>query len=297
MTLMPGPREWLAAGTLETIDARRIFVREQQGDGPPVLLMHGFPTCSYDWRHVVARLPDRHLVAFDFLGFGLSDKPREHRYSLLAAADLTERIAERSDGEQVVLVAHDMATSVVTELLARDLEGRLRLRPAAVLLLNGSIVVELARLTVSQKLLRSRFGSVAAQLSNEPAFHAQMGRIFSTAHPLTPQESAEQWSLITHEGGNRILDKLSLYLHERIRYAQRWHGALRDWHGHLELAWGLQDPVSNRSVLDAVIELRPGAPVTELPELGHYPQLEDPAAVSEIIARIAESASLVASGD
>jgi pimeloyl-ACP methyl ester carboxylesterase len=227
------------------------------------------------------------VLTFDFLGFGLSDKPDQHRYSLLDAADLTERIAARFDGQPVVIVAHDMATSVVTELLARDLEGRLSMRPAAVLLLNGSMVVELARLTVSQKLLRSRFGSVAAHLSNEPAFHAQMGRIFSRHHPLTAQESADQWSLITHGGGNRILDKLTLYLQERVRYAARWHGALRHWPGHLELAWGLEDPVCTRAVLNAVIELRPDVPVTELPDLGHYPQLEDADAVAEIIDRVA----------
>ena len=51
-----------------------------------------------------------------------------------------------------------MGTSVATELLARDLEGRLPFRLASVLLLNGSMVLEAASLTPSQKVLRSRFG-------------------------------------------------------------------------------------------------------------------------------------------
>lgn len=291
MTLTTGAQAWLEAGRREEIDARRVFVREQLGEGPPVLLLHGFPTSSYDWRQVLAQLTARHVVAFDFLGFGLSDKPREHRYSLLSAADLTERIAARFSGRQVVLVAHDMATSVVTELLARDLEGRLSFRPAAVLLFNGGIVLEFARLTVSQKLLGSRFGSVAAYLSNEPAFHAQLGRIFSDTHPLSRQEAADQWSLLANAGGNRILDKLTLYLQERVRYAARWHGALRDWPGDLELAWALADPVCTRAVLDAVRELRPRAPVTLMADLGHYPQIEDPESVTEIIERIAHEAA------
>jgi pimeloyl-ACP methyl ester carboxylesterase len=282
---------WLESGTLETFGDRRVFIREQAGEGAPLLLLHGYPSSSFDWREVLERLPGQRALAFDFLGFGLSDKPRDHRYSLLAAADLTEAVAARFGPAPVVLVAHDMGTSVTTELLARGVAGELPFRLAAVLLLNGSMVIERATLTVSQKLLRSRFGSVAARLSNEPAFRAQMARIFSRAHPLSEEEAADQWSLLAHNGGNRILDRLIVYLRERVQYADRWHGALREWEGPLELAWAMQDPVCTRAVLDAVTELRPAAPVTQLGELGHYPQIEDPAAVAAIVARIAAAAA------
>ena len=282
-------QEWLDAGRLEEIGGRQIFVADRLGDPdgavdpPPVLLLHGYPSSSYDWRHVLAALDGRRVTGFDFLGFGLSDKPPDHRYSLMDAADLVQVIVQRFGEQPVALVAHDMATSVVTELLARELDGELPFKIASVLLLNGSMVLDRATLTVSQRLLRSRFGSVAARLSNETAFRAQLSRIFSPEHPLSAEEAADQWSLIAHNGGNRILDKLTLYLIERVQYANRWHGALPSWPGELSLAWGLLDPVSTRAVLDAVRELRPAAAVTELPELGHYPQLEDPDAVVAII--------------
>lgn len=296
MTLTAGPEAWLAAGRVEEIDARRIYVHDQAGEGTPVILMHGFPSSSYDWRHVLARLSGRRVVAFDFLGFGLSDKPAEHRYSLLAAADLTQRIAERFADEPVVLAGHDMANSVISELLARDLEGRLPFRPAAVVMLNGTIVLELGTLTVSQKLQLNPFGSIAARLSTEAAFHAHLERTFSRSHPLSPAEAADQWSLLERGGGHEILDRLTLFTREQVRYAARWAGAVRDWPGHLELAWGLQDPVCPKSMLDAALELRTNTTVTLLPELGHSPQLEDPGAVTEVIARVAESAALVAGG-
>jgi pimeloyl-ACP methyl ester carboxylesterase len=74
-----------------------------------------------------------------------------------------------------------------------------------------------------------------------------------------------------------------------VTYAPRWHGALCDWEGQLELGWAMQDPIC-RPVLAPLRELRPSAPVTEFPELGHYPQLEDPDAVAPIVARVAENA-------
>jgi pimeloyl-ACP methyl ester carboxylesterase len=63
---------------------------------------------------------------------------------------------------------------------------------------------------------------------------------------------------------------------ERERYVERWHGAFRDWPGHLSLTWGLEDPVATTAVLDGLRELRAGLPVMELPGIGHYPQLERP---------------------
>jgi pimeloyl-ACP methyl ester carboxylesterase len=55
---------------------------------------------------------------------------------------------------------------------------------------------------------------------------------------------------------------------------------VRDWDGPLSLAWGLHDPVATVLVLDALVALRPEVPVDRLAELGHYPQIEDPAAIA-----------------
>jgi pimeloyl-ACP methyl ester carboxylesterase len=269
------------------VNGRRLFMRTAAGQGPLLLFLHGYPSSSYDWRHLLDLLPQHEFACFDFLGFGLSEKPRDHVYSLFEQADLVEGIVGRLDTDRIVLVAHDMGTSVATELLARDIEGRLPFSLHSVLLLNGSMVLERASLTPSQKVLRSRFGAVAAKLSNERSFRAQFGRLFSPDHPLSPEEAADQWTLLAHGGGNRILHRLTYYLHERVTHADRWHGALRDWDGELELAWGMRDPVSTVAVLDAVLGLRPHARATRFAELGHYPQLEAAEAVAPIVARLA----------
>ena len=268
-----------------SIDGRRLFVRTAEGRGPQLLFLHGYPSSSYDWRYVLSLLPDQRAACFDFFGFGLSDKAPDHLYSLMDQADLVEGVVARLDTEEICLVAHDMGTSVANELMARELDGRLPFRLSSILLLNGSMVIEQASLTLSQKVLRSRFGGLAARLSNERSFRAQFGRLFSPDHPLSPEEAVDQWSLLTHASGNRILHKLTYYLHERVEYANRWHGALRDWPGQLEFAWALRDPVCTQAVLDAIVSLRPRVPITRFPELGHYPQLEDPAAVATIVDR------------
>jgi pimeloyl-ACP methyl ester carboxylesterase len=280
---------WQQAGTLTTIAGHRIFVRERNGapDRPPVLFLHGYPSSSYDWRHALNQLGDRRLMVFDFLGFGLSQKPRDQRYSLLTQADIVEALATRFAGEAVILVAHDMGSSVATELLARDLDHRLSFEIASVLLFNASLVLERASLTTGQKILRSRLGPLAARLTTEPGFRWQLGQVFSRQHPLSREEAADQWSLLAYNDGHRQLDRLIFYLHERVAYSARWKGALRDWPGRLELAWAELDPICTEAVLRAVLELRPHVPLTRLPGLGHYPQLEDPRASIQLIERLA----------
>jgi pimeloyl-ACP methyl ester carboxylesterase len=226
---------------------------------------------------LLERQAGRNVLAFDFLGFGLSDKPREHDYSLFWQADLTEDLVRRyGAGRPAFLVGHDMGTSVANELMARDVEGGLEMELAGILLFNGSMVLERASPTPAQRILRSRLGPLFSRLSSEWVFRQQFGSVFSEAHPLSDSEAADQWQLICHKGGRTLGHRLISYMDQREEHASRWHGAIRDWPGELSLAWGLRDPVATTDVLDALRELRPGVPVAELPELAHYPQLEDP---------------------
>jgi pimeloyl-ACP methyl ester carboxylesterase len=274
---LPAPvQEWGRRGHAEEFRGRRIHCFHQPGEGPLLLLLHGFPTCSYDWRALIELEPGRAILAFDFLGFGLSDKPRDHDYSLAWQADLVEELVRRHGGGPVYLVAHDMGTSVATELLARDIEGKLDLDLTGALLFDGSIIIERASLTPGQKLLRSRLGPILTRLSTGAFFRQQLGSVFSKSHPISAEEATDQWALMKFKHGNRIADKLIRYTFERVRHAERWHGAVRDWPKPLSLTWGLEDPVATTHVLDGLRELRPQAPVRELPGLGHFPQIEDP---------------------
>ncbi|MGE2721893.1 alpha/beta fold hydrolase [Mycolicibacterium celeriflavum] len=260
---------------LETA-AGKVFVRSAPGDGPTILLLHGYPSSSYDYRGVVPHLEGRAWVTLDFLGFGLSDKPRPHRYSLFEQADIVQTVVAETTTGPVELIAHDMGTSVATELLARDIDGDLPFDLRAAVLTNGSVILHRASLRPAQKILRGPMGAVFARLTNERGFARGFGKLFSSAHPLTREEAEAQWALLAHNDGHRIAHLLIYYLNERVEYASRWHGAVRDWGEPLCFLWALDDPVATGNVLDGLRELRPAADVIELPGVGHYPQVEVP---------------------
>jgi len=281
MALTERVRAWRERGAGEDVGGRRIHVFRRDGRDPVLLLLHGFPSSSYDWRLLLERERDHAVLAFDCLGFGLSEKPRRHDYSLAEQADIAEALLARHAPERPVLaVGHDMGTSVASELFARDLEGALSFELRGALLFNGSMIQGAASPTIAQRLLRGRAGPIAARLSSERFFRQQFGSVFSSAHPLSDEEAADQWSLIRAESGRSLGHRLIAYMDERERKAERWLGALRRWPKPLALAWGMRDPVATTTVLDGVRTLRPEAPLTQLPELGHYPQIEDPDALA-----------------
>jgi pimeloyl-ACP methyl ester carboxylesterase len=246
---------WRERGGSEEFRDHKIHVFTRGGREPLLLLLHGFPSSSYDWRLLLEEETQQAALAFDCLGFGLSDKLADHDYTLGEQADIAEELVRRHHQGRVLIVGHDMGTSVATELMARDIEGSLEMNLVGAMLFNGSMIQGAASPTIAQRLLRGPLGPVMA--------------------PLTDEEAADQWSLIAHNGGQRLGHKLISYMDERERHAERWHGALRDWPKPLHLAWGMADPVATENVLDGVLRLRPAAPLIRFEELGHYPQIED----------------------
>jgi pimeloyl-ACP methyl ester carboxylesterase len=288
--LPPRVAEWRDGGRWLPTPAGSVFVRSAPGDGPTILLLHGYPSSSFDYQGIVPHLAGRAWLTLDFLGFGLSDKPRPHRYSLLEQADIVQAVIAEFAPGPVVLVAHDMGTSVTTELVARDLQGHLPFELQKVVLTNGSVILRRASLRPIQKVLRGPLGPVVARLANKATFSREFGRLFNASHPLSAEEADAQWALMSYNRGHRIAHLLISYLDEREQYAERWHGAVRDWPKPLSFLWALDDPVATTNVLDGLRELRPAADVVELPNVGHYPQVEVP----EVFTRAALSLLAVA---
>jgi pimeloyl-ACP methyl ester carboxylesterase len=107
-----------------TVDGHRIFYREAgPGDGPTVVLLHGFPTSSFMFRHLIPPLADRyHVVAPDHLGFGLSDAPsvEEFDYTFDTLTDLTEQLLDQLGIGSYAIYVQDYGAPVGWRLALRS---------------------------------------------------------------------------------------------------------------------------------------------------------------------------------
>ncbi|MGH2964243.1 MAG: alpha/beta fold hydrolase [Solirubrobacterales bacterium] len=105
-----------AAGRRFTAGGVGSFVREQ-GDGAPVVLLHGVPTSSFLYRKVIPALAEQGLrgVAFDFPGLGLADRPSSFDYSWSGIASWTREAMDALGIERCHLVVHDIGGPIGCE--------------------------------------------------------------------------------------------------------------------------------------------------------------------------------------
>ncbi len=279
---------WRAAGGMVSWCGRRIFLRRHdRPGGPRLLLIHGFPTASFDWARLWPALAGRAaLLAPDMLGFGFSDKPRRHRYSLFEQADLVTdliRDAGWADGAPVHVLAHDYGDTVAQELLARARAGALPFRLATVVFLNGGMFYSAINLAPMQIRLRDRPGRLLQYLITRGRFRRQFAAIFGPAHRPDRAALDAFFDLVTTGGGRGVLHALSRYLHERAAHEERWSHAVAEAPVPIALVYGPQDPISGEGIARRFRALAPDAPVIRLDGVGHYPQVEAPTRVLEAV--------------
>ena len=279
---MVSPDDWRARGDTFEWRGERIFFRAE-GTGEPVLLVHGFPTASWDWSPIWPQLTARYRVlTLDMIGFGFSAKPRGFPYSIFAQADLFGALLARERVASYRMVAHDYGVTVAQELLARQPQEAAAPRIVSVCLLNGGLFPEAHHPLLTQKLLASPLGPLVARLGGYRAFARAMRRIWGT-HPVSDDELRAMWRLVTEHDGLGVMPKLISYMAERRAHRERWVGALVEARAPLRLINGPVDPISGAHLVARYRELVPRPDVVELPGVGHYPQLEAPADVAAAI--------------
>jgi pimeloyl-ACP methyl ester carboxylesterase len=282
---------WRRRGTVLDLPSGPTFVLDvparEETDSTPMFVLHGFPSCSYDWRSVLPELTrERRVVLFDFIGFGLSAKP-DVRYSIRRYADQAEQVARATGLESVVLVTHDMGDTVGGELLARDLDGSLDVTVEARVLTNGSIYIEMAHLTAGQEFLLAlddaRADIAGSGESRGSAFKQGLAGTFSGAHPASTEELDTQWEFAAHDGGHTLLPRTIRYIEDRRAEQARFTGAIERHPSPLGVVWGAEDPIAVHAMTTRLLDARPDARLVTLDGVAHYPMIEDPPAFAAAV--------------
>ena len=274
---------WRAAGEFFDYRGHAIFASDAgKQDATALLLIHGFPTSSWDWEALWPILTQRfHVYTLDLIGFGYSAKPRNYAYSILDQADLIEAYLRKKGVSSVHVLAHDYGVSVAQELLARqaDADRNSGLTLQSVTFLNGGLFPETHRPVLIQKLLLSPLGFWIAKLTTRARLAQNMVRIFGANTKPDAALIDDFWALISANNGRAIIHKLIRYMPERKVHRSRWVSAMQQTHVPLKLICGAADPISGAHMAARYQELVPQANVSLLDHIGHYPQVEAPGAV------------------
>ena len=278
---------WEAIGTRRELCGHGVFTIDAPAIGPeahaPLLVLHGFPTSSFDYAAVLDGLrAGRRVLLFDMLGYGLSDKP-DQAYTIALQADVAAAFVGALGLDRVALLSHDMGDTVGGELLARRAEGSWLVEVTQRVVTNGSIYIRQAHLTNGQLLL---LGLPDERLQpgnpiNAATLTQSLRDTFSSATPLVPGGWSEDpvpaaAAQIVRADGHRVLPRLIRYIEERRVNERRFTGAIESDPSPLHVVWGLDDPIAVPSMVDTLLAARPDATAVRLERVGHYPMMESP---------------------
>jgi len=295
--LSPQLQRWKSGGQFARVDESHdpvsVFYRVSQPSQstvtenplPWLVCFHGFPTSSWDWHRLLPLLdPDRRVLVFDFPGYGLSEKPHRRDYSLLRQLDAAESLFNHLEICEFDLLAHDMGNSVACELLRRREQPGYPFSLRSLTLLNGGIYMDLHQPLPTQRLLRTPvLGPIVARFSSWHLFRHQYPRVYANPQSFDEQHYRDQWSLLLNNHGRRSLAGIAGYMRERVRMGEQWTGPLHRLDLPLKLIWGRKDPIAVHAIAEKLVAVRPQTTLVSLDDVGHYPQLEAPEAMANLL--------------
>jgi haloalkane dehalogenase len=266
----------------------RIYVREYPGEEPTIILMHGFP----DNRHLYDRLspylsPPRRVVAFDFLGWGASDKPPGYPYTATSQVGDLDAVITQLRLQQVLLVAHDASGPPAIDWALGQPE-----RVAGLVLLNTyyctmpTLRPPEAIWLFSTPVVRN-IARPVSQMFGHWLFHRmyrwQVGRFFrdpkvrNTFVPLLYQQFDATPS------ARPAFFSLNEDLLPTIRSRTKMIPKLREFRRPVRIIFGDADPYLNTGVAQRFHELLPGSELFLVPGARHFVQMDEPEQVARLI--------------
>jgi len=270
--------QWRSSGHFLNVDGQQVFYKTE-GTGPVLLLIHGYPTASFDWAKILPALTNKYqCVTLDMPGFGFSDKSQK-KYLIKEQADTISEVIRHLGITSAHVLSHDYGDTVAQEMMAQQLENDLAFRIESLHLLNGGLFPETHRALPIQKLLLSPIGGLLIRFLNKNAIRKSMHNIFGPNTPPSDQDIDDFWTLISANNGHQHMHLLLDYMKQRKQYRERWVSALQNANAPLRLTAGMADPISGAHMVARYKQLIPNADVIELDQIGHYPQIESAEAV------------------
>jgi pimeloyl-ACP methyl ester carboxylesterase len=272
-----------AAGRLFTVGELTSFVRDQ-GDGAPIVLLHGVPSSSFLYRKVIPALAEEGLrgLALDFPGLGLADRPGDFDYSWSGLSRWTGEAIDALQLDRCHLVVHDIGGPIGLEWAIRNPD-----RVHSVTVLNTMLALEGFKRPWAMRPFATPGVGALWLRSGPPAFAELFYRQGVADRSTTPRhEVRAHYELLRRADGGRAFLRIMRGF-ELTAAKQRflWEGlANRAWPARI--VWGERDPALGLDQLRAA----QGALGVDDPVLlpaKHFLQEDQATAVAQAIADLA----------
>jgi haloalkane dehalogenase len=269
-------------------EQHRIYARDYEGGEPAVVLMHGFPDNLHLYDRLVPYLsPPRRVVAFDFLGWGSSDKPFGYPYTAKNQKGDLDAVIKQMELGQVVLVAHDASGPPAIDWALENPH-----QVATLVLLNTyysampTLRAPEAIFLFSTPLIRSVARPLSGALNHlifRRMYWWQVGRFFRDA------EIRNQFVPILYQqfdaapSARPAFFRLNEDLRSTIRTGSKAIPKLKEFRRPVRIIFGASDPYLNSGVARRFHELFPTSDLFLLRSARHFVQMDEPEEVARLI--------------
>jgi haloalkane dehalogenase len=238
-----------------------------EGDGPPILLLHGNPTWCYLWRKVIRILAKENVrvIAPDLVGLGLSSKPRDLKvHTLDFHADRISSLVEALDLHDITIAGQDWGGPVIAVTAARNRER-----------IHGAVFASTA-IRVPSDLFFRVFNFPVPFLGFMQGDRSSIGPAERRAYKYPLRKVKDRIAPLAL--ARLVPSSLDSPTIETLREIEDW---AQTFAGPVRLVWGMRDPILKRAVWGAR-KLFPDAEVVET-DAGHFLQEEVPEELAEAI--------------
>jgi haloalkane dehalogenase len=282
----PHTEHWIRRG-----DGRQIHAREfnpaAKGASPTLVLMHGFPDNQHLYDLLIPTLsPLFHIVSFDFLGWGASEKPTEHRYDVASQRDDLKAVIGQLGLGKVVLVLHDLSgqSGIDWALDHPDDTEALVLLNTYYSPMESLVAPEAIQFYATPGLLRDLavWGATKSGVNFQNGVGGQLARFFSNAavrDAYTP--------IITNASVamRPAFFSSTSVLWQELEARRAVVPRLRLFTKPVHIIFGQDDPYLNPRVAREFAALFPNSSLTLVPNAGHYVQLDQASVVGQELQR------------
>ena len=263
----------------------RSFVREE-GEGEPVVCLHGVPSSCFLYRKVLAELAARGLrgIAFDLPGLGLADRPADFDYSWSGLGRFARAAVDALRLDGFHLVVHDVGGPVGFELAAAVPE-----RVRSLTVLNTLVEVDtFTRPWSMEPFARRGVGEVYLATLTKPAFRALMRlQGIGDRHATAKEELGAYVDLLKREDGGRAFLRIMRGFERTRAKRDLYVGTLRDVPYPVQVVWGADDPALTLERHGEEARQAAGLDRIHTVPAKHFLQEDQAPAVAERVAAIA----------
>jgi len=271
---------WKSKGQITHIKGHQIFYIKE-GSGPNLLVLHGYPFNTFEWKHIWKTLVEKYTVfTFDYLGMGFSDKPKDHTYSFHEHCEIINDLVKYWEIEQAHILSHDLGVSIVQELLARDLASENDFEIQSIAYMNGGLFMDSYKPRMIQRLLSQSpkpIGKLMSKLLTKEKLEKSLNSIFGPNTQPSAELIDQFWEILNYKEGKAIAYLIGRLVFDKVNHQERWIYAMQNTTIPMCFINGPYDPNSGIHMANRYKELIPSANVKLLgKDIGHWPQIEDP---------------------